>query len=92
MDSTQPSPDQSGLDMSGMKHIKQEPVYDLTPVPNLFSYGGYQDSQLGPNNVSMGELGKDCVIFCSMCEIDTVTLNLHELSTWKMNSYCESEC
>uniref|UniRef100_A0A3B5M9I7 RAR-related orphan receptor B n=1 Tax=Xiphophorus couchianus TaxID=32473 RepID=A0A3B5M9I7_9TELE len=30
MDSTQPSPDQSGLDMSGMKHIKQEPVYDLT--------------------------------------------------------------
>lgn len=58
MDSTQPSPDQSGLDMSGMKHIKQEPVYDLTPVPNLFSYGGYQDSQLGPNNVSMGELGK----------------------------------
>lgn len=59
MDSTQPSPDQSGLDMSGMKHIKQEPVYDLTPVPNLFSYGGYQDTQLGPNNVSMGELGKD---------------------------------
>lgn len=66
MDSTQPSPDQSGLDMSGMKHIKQEPVYDLTPVPNLFSYGGYQDSQLGPNNVSMGELGKDCMIFCSI--------------------------
>lgn len=63
MDSTQASPDQSGLDMSGMKHIKQEPVYDLTPVPNLFSYGGYQDSQLGPNNVSMGELGKDYLIF-----------------------------
>lgn len=57
LDSTQPSPDQSGLDMSGMKHIKQEPVYDLTPVPNLFSYGGYQESHLGPNNVSMGELG-----------------------------------
>lgn len=62
MDSTQPSPDQSGLDMSGMKHIKQEPVYDLTPVPNLFSYGGYQDSQLGSNNnVSMGELGKELI-------------------------------
>lgn len=58
MDSTQPSPDQSGLDMSGMKHIKQEPVYDLTPVPNLFSYGGYQDAQLGHSNVSMGELGE----------------------------------
>lgn len=58
MDSTQPSPDQSGLDISGMKHIKQEPVYELTPVPNLFSYGGYQDPQLGHNNVSMGELGK----------------------------------
>ncbi|CAG06880.1 unnamed protein product, partial [Tetraodon nigroviridis] len=58
MDSTQPSPDQSGLDMSGMKHIKQEPVYDLTPVPNLFSYGGYQDAQLGHSNASMGELGE----------------------------------
>ncbi|KAJ3603565.1 hypothetical protein NHX12_028310 [Muraenolepis orangiensis] len=43
----------SGLDMSGMKHIKQEPVYDLTPVPNLFSYGGgYQDTQMGPHNVN----------------------------------------
>lgn len=58
MDSTQPSPDQSGLDMAGMKHIKQEPVYDLTPVPNLFSYGGYQDTQLGHSNVNMGELGE----------------------------------
>lgn len=58
MDSTQPSPDQSGLDMSGMKHIKQEPVYELTPVPNLFSYGGYQDAQLGHSSVSMGELGE----------------------------------
>lgn len=55
MDSTQPSPDQSGLDMAGMKPIKQEPVYDLTPVPDLFTYS-YQDSQLAPG-VSMGELG-----------------------------------
>lgn len=58
MDSTQPSPDQSGLDMTGMKQIKQEPIYDLTPVPNLFAYGSYQDSQLAPG-VSMGELGAD---------------------------------
>lgn len=56
MDSTQASPDQSGLDMTGMKQIKQEPIYDLTPVPNLFTYGSYQDSQLAPG-VSMGELG-----------------------------------
>lgn len=56
MDSTQPSPDQSGLDMAGMKPIKQEPVYDLTPVPDLFPYNSYQDSQLVPG-VSMGELG-----------------------------------
>lgn len=62
MDSTQPSPDQSGLDMSGMKHIKQEPVYELTPVPNLFSYGGYQDPQPGHNNASMGELGKALIL------------------------------
>ncbi|CAB1321637.1 unnamed protein product, partial [Coregonus sp. 'balchen'] len=58
MDSTQPSPDQSGLDMAGMKHIKQEPVYDLTPVTNLFNYSTYQDSQLAPSNVSMGELDR----------------------------------
>lgn len=56
MDSTQPSPDQSGLDMAGMKPIKQEPVYDLTPVPDLFTYNSYQDSQLA-TGVSMGELG-----------------------------------
>ncbi|CAB1319483.1 unnamed protein product [Coregonus sp. 'balchen'] len=58
MDSTQPSPDQSGLDMAGMKHIKQEPVYDLTPVSNLFNYSAYQDSQLAHSNVSMGELDR----------------------------------
>lgn len=56
IDSTQPSPDQSGLDMAGMKQIKQEPIYDLTPVPNLFPYSSYPDSQLAPG-VSMGELG-----------------------------------
>ncbi len=58
MDSTQASPDQSGLDMTGMKQIKQEPIYDLTPVSNLFTYGSYQDSQLVPG-VSMGELGTE---------------------------------
>lgn len=72
LDSTQPSPDQSGLDISGMKHIKQEPVYDLTPVPNLFSYGGYQESQLGPNNVSMGELGKDSTRAHQYISVDQV--------------------
>ncbi|CDQ69191.1 unnamed protein product [Oncorhynchus mykiss] len=66
MDSTQPSPDQSGLDMAGMKHIKQEPVYDLTPVTNLFNYSSYQDSQLAPSNVSMGELGLSLFTGCNV--------------------------
>lgn len=57
VDSTQPSPDQSGLDMSGMKQIKQEPIYDLTPVPNLFTYSSYPDGQLAPG-VTMSELGR----------------------------------
>ncbi|KAG9331516.1 hypothetical protein JZ751_018919 [Albula glossodonta] len=57
VDSTQPSPDQSGLDMAGMKQIKQEPIYDLTPVPNLFAYSSYPDGQLAPG-VTMTELGR----------------------------------
>uniref|UniRef100_A0A8C9WJD8 RAR-related orphan receptor B n=1 Tax=Scleropages formosus TaxID=113540 RepID=A0A8C9WJD8_SCLFO len=57
VDSTQPSPDQSGLDMSGMKQIKQEPIYDLTPVPNLFTYSSYPDGQLAPG-VTMSELDR----------------------------------
>ncbi|XP_049433936.1 nuclear receptor ROR-beta isoform X1 [Epinephelus fuscoguttatus] len=90
MDSTQPSPDQSGLDMSGMKHIKQEPVYDLTPVPNLFSYGGYQDSQLGPNNVSMGELDRIAqnIIKSHLETCQYTTEELQQLA-WQTHSYEE---
>lgn len=90
MDSTQPSPDQSGLDMSGMKHIKQEPVYDLTPVPNLFSYGGYQESQLGPNNVSMGELDRIAqnIIKSHLETCQYTTEELQQLA-WQTHSYEE---
>ncbi|XP_054906659.1 nuclear receptor ROR-beta isoform X1 [Poeciliopsis prolifica] len=90
MDSTQPSPDQSGLDMSGMKHIKQEPVYDLTPVPNLFSYGGYQDSQFGPHNVSMGELDRIAqnIIKSHLETCQYTTEELQQLA-WQTHSYEE---
>lgn len=77
MDSTQPSPDQSGLDMAGMKPIKQEPVYDLTPVPDLFPYNSYQDSQLAPG-VSMGELGMTEPHFYSLGNFQPSELDQNE--------------
>lgn len=57
VDSAQPSPDQSGIDISGMKQIKQEPIYDLTSVPNLFMYSSFNNGQLSPG-ISMSDIGK----------------------------------
>ncbi|XP_010724059.1 nuclear receptor ROR-beta [Meleagris gallopavo] len=58
VDSAQPSPDQSGLDMTGIKQIKQEPIYDLTSVPNLFTYSSFNNGQLA-SGISMTEIGAD---------------------------------
>ncbi|XP_009464874.1 PREDICTED: nuclear receptor ROR-beta-like, partial [Nipponia nippon] len=55
MDSSQPSPDQTGLDMTGIKQIKQELIYDLTSVPNLFTYSSFNSVQLAPG-ISMTEI------------------------------------
>lgn len=57
VDSGQPSPDQSGLDMTGIKQIKQEPIYDVTSVPNLFTYSSFNNGQLAPG-ITMTEIGK----------------------------------
>ena len=57
VDSGRPSPDQSGLDMTGIKQIKQEPIYDLTSVPNLFTYSSFNNGQLAPG-ITMSEIGK----------------------------------
>lgn len=57
VDSAQPSPDQSGLDMTGIKQIKQEPIYDLASVPNLFPYGLCTNGQLAPG-ITVAEIGK----------------------------------
>uniref|UniRef100_A0A8C1MPG1 RAR-related orphan receptor B n=1 Tax=Cyprinus carpio TaxID=7962 RepID=A0A8C1MPG1_CYPCA len=89
MDSTQASPDQSGLDMTGMKQIKQEPIYDLTPVPNLFTYGSYQDSQLAPG-VSMGELDRIAQnIIKSHLETCQYTAEELQQLAWQTHSYEE---
>ncbi|XP_060763594.1 nuclear receptor ROR-beta isoform X2 [Neoarius graeffei] len=89
MDSTQPSPDQSGLDMAGMKPIKQEPVYDLTPVPDLFPYNSYQDSQLAPG-VSMGELDRIAQnIIKSHLETCQYTGEELQQLSWQTHSYEE---
>lgn len=70
VDSAQPSPDQSGLDMTGIKQIKQEPIYDLTSVPNLFTYSSFNNGQLAPG-ISMTEIGKENYYFSIvMCECE----------------------
>lgn len=72
VDSAQPSPDQSGLDMTGIKQIKQEPIYDLTSVPNLFTYSSFNNGQLAPG-ISMTEIGKEnyyfSIVMCK-CKLD----------------------
>ncbi|XP_066509975.1 nuclear receptor ROR-beta [Hoplias malabaricus] len=89
MDSTQHSPDQSGLDMAGIKQIKQEPIYDLTPVPNIFPYSSYQDSQLAPG-VSMGELDRIAqnIIKSHLETCQYTTEELQQLA-WQTHSYEE---
>ncbi|KAK1806890.1 hypothetical protein P4O66_005374 [Electrophorus voltai] len=89
VDSTQASPDQSGLDISGMKQIKQEPVYDLTPVPNLFPYSSYQDSQLAPG-AAMGELDRITQnIIKSHLETCQYTVEELQQLAWQTHSYEE---
>ncbi|TRY81932.1 hypothetical protein DNTS_013392 [Danionella cerebrum] len=89
IDSTQASPDQSGLDMTGMKQIKQEPIYDLTPVPNLFSYGSYHDNQLAPG-ISMGELDRIAQnIIKSHLETCQYTAEELQQLAWQTHSYEE---
>lgn len=68
VDSGQPSPDQSGLDMTGIKQIKQEPIYDLTSVPNLFTYSSFNNGQLAPG-ITMTEIGKWESAPCSFLEV-----------------------
>eukprot|EP00069_Balaena_mysticetus_P018879 bmy_11679T0 len=60
VDSGQPSPDQSGLDMTGIKQIKQEPIYDLTSVPNLFTYSSFNNGQLAPG-ITMTEIANSSI-------------------------------
>lgn len=43
--------------MTGIKQIKQEPIYDLTSVPNLFTYSSFNNGQLAPG-ITMTEIGK----------------------------------
>ncbi|XP_070287590.1 nuclear receptor ROR-beta isoform X3 [Myotis yumanensis] len=66
VDSGQPSPDQSGLDMTGIKQIKQEPIYDLTSVSNLFTYSSFNNGQLAPG-ITMTEIGCLEVVLVRMC-------------------------
>lgn len=51
----QPSPDQSGLDING---IKPEPVCDYTPTTGFFPYCSFTNGETSPT-VSMAELGNN---------------------------------
>ncbi|NXP64186.1 RORB protein, partial [Chloropsis cyanopogon] len=89
VDSAQPSPDQSGLDMSGIKQIKQEPIYDLTSVPNLFTYSSFNNGQLAPG-ISMSEIDRIAQnIIKSHLETCQYTMEeLHQLA-WQTHTYEE---
>ena len=51
----QPSPDQSGLDING---IKPEPICDFAPGSGFFPYCSFTNGETSPT-VSMAELGKE---------------------------------
>uniref|UniRef100_A0A8C0UIS6 RAR related orphan receptor B n=1 Tax=Cyanistes caeruleus TaxID=156563 RepID=A0A8C0UIS6_CYACU len=89
VDSAQPSPDQSGLDMTGIKQIKQEPIYDLTSVPNLFTYSSFNNGQLAPG-ISMSEIDRIAQnIIKSHLETCQYTMEeLHQLA-WQTHTYEE---
>lgn len=44
--SAQPSPDQSSIDVSDAKFVKQESMYELMLEPSLFPHGPLENSQL----------------------------------------------
>ncbi|XP_055518718.1 nuclear receptor ROR-alpha A-like isoform X2 [Leucoraja erinacea] len=59
----QPSPDQSGLDING---IKQEPICEYATGPDFFPYCSFTDGETSPT-ASMAELGSLEVVFVRMC-------------------------
>lgn len=54
--SAQPSPDQSSIDVSDAKFIKQESIYELMLEPGLFPHGPLESSQLA-SDISVMEIG-----------------------------------
>ncbi|KAM8961807.1 nuclear receptor ROR-beta [Pelodytes ibericus] len=89
VDSAQPSPDQSGIDITGMKQIKQEPIYDLTSVPNIFMYSSFNNGQLTPG-ISITEIDRVAQnIIKSHLETCQYTVDeLHQLA-WQTHTYEE---
>uniref|UniRef100_A0A8C9M9Z2 RAR related orphan receptor B n=1 Tax=Panthera tigris altaica TaxID=74533 RepID=A0A8C9M9Z2_PANTA len=89
VDSGQPSPDQSGLDMTGIKQIKQEPIYDLTSVPNLFTYSSFNNGQLAPG-ITMTEIDRIAqnIIKSHLETCQYTTEELHQLA-WQTHTYEE---
>ncbi|XP_048383416.1 nuclear receptor ROR-beta isoform X2 [Stegostoma tigrinum] len=89
VDSAQPSPDQSGIDMAGIKQIKQEPIYDLTPVPNLFTYSSFTNGQLAPG-VTMTEIDRIAQnIIKSHLETCQYTVEELQQLAWQTHTYEE---
>lgn len=89
VDSAQPSPDQSGIDMAGIKQIKQEPIYELTPVPNLFTYSSFASGQLAPG-VTMSEIDRIAQnIIKSYLETCQYTVEELQQLAWQTHTYEE---
>ncbi|ELW58805.1 Nuclear receptor ROR-beta [Tupaia chinensis] len=75
--------------MTGIKQIKQEPIYDLTSVPNLFTYSSFNNGQLAPG-ITMTEIDRIAQnIIKSHLETCQYTMEeLHQLA-WQTHTYEE---
>uniref|UniRef100_A0A4W3HAX3 RAR-related orphan receptor A, paralog a n=1 Tax=Callorhinchus milii TaxID=7868 RepID=A0A4W3HAX3_CALMI len=82
----QPSPDQSGLDING---IKQEPICEYTAVPDFFPYCSFTNGETSPT-VSMAEL-EHLAQNISKSHIETCQYLREELQQITWQTYVQEE-
>ncbi|XP_060055279.1 nuclear receptor ROR-beta [Erinaceus europaeus] len=88
LDSGQPSPDQSGLDVTGVKQIKQEPIYELAAVPGLFPCAGLGAPPAGTASAAEIDRIAQNIIKSHLETCQYTTEELHQLA-WQTHTYEE---
>ncbi|XP_014342606.1 nuclear receptor ROR-beta [Latimeria chalumnae] len=87
--SAQPSPDQSSIDMSDAKHIKQESVYELILEPSFFPHSSLEGSQLlsGLSTVEIDQVIQNVV----KSHMETCQYTTEELKRLTWSFYTQEE-